>query len=159
MANCLQWHGTWKAFPLKRGWKSWVCLAWRRGGSGETSLQAFSTWRGLSGKRVKDFSARPTVRGQGIIVSCWKRIDLNGILFGFVCFCFVCLTTRLIRHWHRLPKEAVHAPLLGVFKPRLDGVWGNLAWLCPYFWRGLGAQEDTRQSFKSPFRAKPVSLH
>jgi len=30
------------------------------------------------------------------------------------------------RHWHRLPKEAVDAPSLGVFKARLDGALGNL---------------------------------
>ena len=30
-------------------------------------------------------------------------------------------TVRMVRHWHRLPREAVAAPSLEVFKARLDG--------------------------------------
>ena len=29
---------------------------------------------------------------------------------------------RVLRHWHRLSREAVAAPSLAVFKARLDGV-------------------------------------
>ena len=32
----------------------------------------------------------------------------------------------VVRHWHRLPREAVAAPSLEVFKTRLDGALGNL---------------------------------
>ena len=35
---------------------------------------------------------------------------------------------RVMRCWNRLPKEAVDAPSLEVFKIRLDGVLGNLVW-------------------------------
>jgi len=37
---------------------------------------------------------------------------------------------RVVRHWHRLPREAVDAPVPGeVFKARLDGALCNLiAW-------------------------------
>ncbi|KFW74061.1 hypothetical protein N305_13124, partial [Manacus vitellinus] len=35
-------------------------------------------------------------------------------------------TVRVVRHWNRLPKEAVDAPSLEVFKARLDGVLSNL---------------------------------
>ena len=35
-------------------------------------------------------------------------------------------TMRVVRHWHRLPREAVNAPSLEVFKARLDGALGNL---------------------------------
>jgi len=31
-----------------------------------------------------------------------------------------------VRHWHRLPIEAVDAPSLEVFKARLDGALSNL---------------------------------
>ncbi|GAB0188843.1 hypothetical protein GRJ2_001349600 [Grus japonensis] len=35
-------------------------------------------------------------------------------------------TVRVVRHWNRLPREAVAAPSLEVFKARLDGTLGNL---------------------------------
>jgi len=37
---------------------------------------------------------------------------------------------RVVRHWHRLPREAVDAPSLEMFKARLDGALGSLkcAW-------------------------------
>ncbi|KFM02310.1 hypothetical protein AS27_03085, partial [Aptenodytes forsteri] len=35
-------------------------------------------------------------------------------------------TMRVVRHWHKLPKEAVDAPSLEVFKIRLDGALCNL---------------------------------
>ncbi|KFQ50723.1 hypothetical protein N333_08334, partial [Nestor notabilis] len=33
---------------------------------------------------------------------------------------------RVLRRWHRVPREAVAAPSLAVFKARLDGAWSNL---------------------------------
>ncbi|KFQ88142.1 hypothetical protein N337_05903, partial [Phoenicopterus ruber ruber] len=33
---------------------------------------------------------------------------------------------RVVRHWDRLPREAVDAPSLEVFKARLDGALSNL---------------------------------
>ncbi|KFQ98827.1 hypothetical protein N306_07955, partial [Opisthocomus hoazin] len=35
-------------------------------------------------------------------------------------------TMRVVRHWHRMPREAVAAPSLEVFKARLDRALGNL---------------------------------
>jgi len=35
-------------------------------------------------------------------------------------------TMRVVRHWHRLPSEAVDAPSLEVFKARLNGDLSNL---------------------------------
>ncbi|KFO73983.1 hypothetical protein N303_07488, partial [Cuculus canorus] len=35
-------------------------------------------------------------------------------------------TMRVVRHWHRLPREAVAAPSLEGFKARLDGALGSL---------------------------------
>jgi len=35
---------------------------------------------------------------------------------------------RVVKHWHRLPGEAVAAPSLAGFKARLDGALSNLIW-------------------------------
>ncbi|KFV89046.1 hypothetical protein N327_03720, partial [Fulmarus glacialis] len=35
-------------------------------------------------------------------------------------------TMRVVKHWHRLPREAVDAPSLETFKVRLDGALSNL---------------------------------
>ncbi|KFU87275.1 hypothetical protein M959_05315, partial [Chaetura pelagica] len=35
-------------------------------------------------------------------------------------------SVRVVRHWSRLPREAVDAPSLEVFKSRLDGALSNL---------------------------------
>ncbi|KFV06394.1 hypothetical protein N340_13197, partial [Tauraco erythrolophus] len=35
-------------------------------------------------------------------------------------------TMRVVRHWHKLPREAVDAPSLEVFKARMDEALGNL---------------------------------
>ncbi|KFQ34857.1 hypothetical protein N332_14506, partial [Mesitornis unicolor] len=35
-------------------------------------------------------------------------------------------TVRVVRHWHRLPREVVDAPSLEVFKARVDKALGNL---------------------------------
>ncbi|KFR05897.1 hypothetical protein Y956_02468, partial [Nipponia nippon] len=35
-------------------------------------------------------------------------------------------TMRVVRHWHRLPREVVDVPSLEAFKARLDGALSNL---------------------------------
>ncbi|KFZ60760.1 hypothetical protein N338_03219, partial [Podiceps cristatus] len=35
-------------------------------------------------------------------------------------------TVRVVKHWHRLPREVVEAPSLETFKARLDVALGNL---------------------------------
>jgi len=35
---------------------------------------------------------------------------------------------RVVRHWHRLPREAVDGSSLAVFKTRLDGALSNLVY-------------------------------
>ena len=51
---------------------------------------------------------------------------------------------RVLRRWHRLPREAVAAPSLAVFKARLDtGAWSNLLLVegVPAHGRGLELDE------------------
>jgi len=33
---------------------------------------------------------------------------------------------RVVRHWHRLPRDVVDVPSLETFKARLDGALSNL---------------------------------
>ncbi|KFO89522.1 hypothetical protein N320_06537, partial [Buceros rhinoceros silvestris] len=35
-------------------------------------------------------------------------------------------TLRVVKRWHRLPREVVDAPALETFKVRLDGALGSL---------------------------------
>ncbi|KFW72278.1 hypothetical protein AS28_06150, partial [Pygoscelis adeliae] len=35
-------------------------------------------------------------------------------------------TVRVVKHWHRLPREVVDAPSLETFKSRLDGALSDL---------------------------------
>ncbi|KFP12652.1 hypothetical protein Z169_06438, partial [Egretta garzetta] len=35
-------------------------------------------------------------------------------------------TMRVVKHWNRLPREAVEAPSLEAFKARMDGALSNL---------------------------------
>jgi len=38
------------------------------------------------------------------------------------------INKRVLRHWHRLPREVVDAPSLKAVKARLDGTLGSLIW-------------------------------
>jgi len=38
----------------------------------------------------------------------------------------------VLRPWHRLPREAVGAPSLAVFKARLDRAWSGGRGPCPW---------------------------
>jgi len=40
-----------------------------------------------------------------------------------------CFTVRVVKHWHRLPREVVEASSLETSKARLDGALSNLVWL------------------------------
>jgi len=53
------------------------------------------------------------------IVLNWKRVDLDKILGRNYLL-------RVVRHWNRLPRKAVHAPSLEAFKARLDRALSNL---------------------------------
>ena len=59
---------------------------------------------------------------------------------------------RVVRHWHRLPGEAVAAPSLAVLKARLDGALSNLVW-----WKVslLVAREVELVDLQGPSQPKP----
>jgi len=49
-------------------------------------------------------------------------------------------TMRVVRPWNRLPREAVAAPSLAVFKARLDGALSTLVEGVPVHGRGAGTR-------------------
>jgi len=58
-------------------------------------------------------------RGDGCKVKEGRfRLDIRKKLF----------TMRVVKHWNRLPREAVAAPSLEVFKARLDRALSNMVW-------------------------------
>jgi len=40
-----------------------------------------------------------------------------------------CFTLRVVKPWHRLPREVGDAPSLGTFQARLDRALSSLVWL------------------------------
>ena len=60
-------------------------------------------------------------------------------------------TQRVVRHWHRLPREVVDAPSLDTFKVRMEGHLSNLVEL----WMSLFiAGELDKMTFKGTFQLK-----
>jgi len=49
---------------------------------------------------------------------------------------------RLVKHWHRLPREAGAVPSLEVFKARLDGALSNLGWWKMFLLVAGGVEPD-----------------
>jgi len=62
------------------------------------------------------------------------------------------VSVRVVRPWPRLPREAVAAPSVAGFKPRLDGAGSTLGW-----WKGslLTAEGLDYMVFEGPFQCKP----
>jgi len=51
-------------------------------------------------------------------------------------------TMRLVKHWPRLPREAVAAPSLAGFKARLDGALSSLVWWKMFLLMAGGLEPD-----------------
>ena len=61
-------------------------------------------------------------------------------------------TVRVVKHWPRLPREAVAAPSLAVLKARVDGALSNLGWWKMSLLMAGGLEPE---ELSGPFQPKP----
>jgi len=59
----------------------------------------------------------------------------------------------VVRHWPRLPREAVDTLFLAAFEARLDGALSNLVWWKVFLSMAGGLELD---DLYSPFQHKPA---
>jgi len=72
-----------------------------------------------TGKLERDTLPESTVIGQVLALNEEKfKLDISMKIF----------IQKVVRHWHRLPREAVGAPSLQVLRATLDGALGSLIW-------------------------------
>ena len=81
---------------------------------------AASAWRGCerAGEGLVTRAWGDRTRGDGFRLKEGIRLDPRKEFFP----------VRVVRPWHRLPREAVAAPSLAVFKAGLDGALSTLVW-------------------------------
>jgi len=86
-------------------------------------IEAFQFLKGAYKKYGDGLFSRPCcdkTRGNGFKLEGGRfRLDIRKKLF----------TMRVMKHWHRLPREVVDAPSLETFKVRLDRALSNLTLL------------------------------
>ena len=106
----------------------------KREGSRENSLQPYSTDKAFKeeGDKLFTWSDSNRTRRNGFELKERRfRLDVRRKL----------LIQKVMRQWHRLPREDVGAPSLELFKVRLDGALGSLNWWvapCPQQQDGTG---------------------
>jgi len=61
-------------------------------------------------------------------------------------------TMRVVKQWNRLPREAVAAPSLELFRARLDGALSSLVWWKMSLLMAGGLEPD---DLRGPFQPKP----
>jgi len=116
---------------MRRRWESWGCSAWRREGSRET-LEQLPVPEEAYRKDGEDIFSRiccNKTRSNGFkLRESTFRLDIRKKIS----------MTRVVKRWHRLPREAVETPFLETFKSRLDGALSNLVEDVPAHCRGGG---------------------
>ena len=114
---------------MRRGWESWGCSAWRREGSRET-LEQLPVPEEAYRKDGEDIFSRiccNKTRSNGFkLRESTFRLDIRKKIS----------MTRVVKRWHRLPREAVETPFLETFKSRLDAALSNLVEDVPAHCRG-----------------------
>jgi len=129
---------------MRTGWGSWGCSAWRREGSGGT-LEQLPVPEGADRKDGEGLFTRvcsDRTRGNGSKLKEGRfKLDIRKKFFPM----------RVVRPWPRLPREAVAAPSLAVFRARLDGALSTLGWWKMSLLMAEGLEPDDLQG---PFQPK-----
>ena len=114
-----RWPEGWSPSAVQPGWERWGCSARRR----EGSWRAWSTFQHpkraykKDGGRLFSKTCSDRTRGNGVKIKEGRfRLDIRKKSF----------TMRVVRHWHRLPREVVDVPSLETFKAMFDGALSNL---------------------------------
>ena len=117
--------------PVKNGWGSWACLAWRREGSRGILLGYSSTWRELINRRGPDFftwADSDKTRGNSFKLTQGRfRLGVRGKFF----------TLRAMRHWHSCPEKQWMPHPLRCLRPGWVEPWATSSsgWQpCRWLW-------------------------
>ena len=121
----LIWWGDWSICPMRKGWGSWACLAWRR-----LRGRLIYAYKYLKGgcQEAKLLSVVPSNRnrGNGHKLKHRKfRLNMRKNFFPL----------RVMEPWNRLPREVVESPSLEILKTHLDAVLCSLLWVT-LLWQG-----------------------
>lgn len=109
--------------------KSWAVLTWRKESSRDIVSMSRNRWWEKEGKKTEASFPQwfPVTRGSGYKLK-YRNLCLNERK-RFCCWCclfcvfFICLLT-VVKHWKRLPREAMEALFLEVLKAGLVSVLG-----------------------------------
>ena len=113
-----KWSKGWNPSAGKKGWESWGCSAWRRlQGDLTGTFQYLKRAYKKDEDRLSTRACCDRTRGNGFKLKEGRfRLSIRKTFF----------TMRVVKPWHRLPREVVDAPSLETFKDRLDRAWSNL---------------------------------
>ena len=111
------WWGDWSISPMRKGWRSWACLAAYKYLKGECQEGGARTF--FSGAQWQD-------KGKQAQTEAWEVPAEHEEEFVYF---------EGTEHWNRLPRGVVASPSLDIFKTCQDKVLYSLLWVT-LLWQG-----------------------
>jgi len=101
-----RWSEGWSTPPMKKGWRSWACSAWRKGSRSGDLTAAFQHLKAAYKKeRDELFTQADSDRTSRKGLKLEKEKCRSDVRKKF-------LTRRVVRHWSRMHRDAARAPFL-----------------------------------------------